>query len=155
MMVTEFHQVIVLSADKSQQEVWDLQAGEECRLDLVSPHGARWSAMGGDLFEALENVRLQIEPLGYLLLCNGARVDAHPSGMSRDMSGGRTLYLLEKKGVARKHVFIFDHADPTVVGTVAEQREFYEAWLRIPRRYRLTDRARAAALELWSRWRDR
>ncbi|MFF7591272.1 hypothetical protein ACFZCK_27710 [Kitasatospora purpeofusca] len=154
MMVTEF-QINVLTAGKSQAEVWNLQADDECNLELVSTNGSRWSANGNDMFDALKDLRLQIEPLGHLLLCNGARIDAHPSGMSRDMSGGQTLYILEKKGVARKRIFIFDHANSTDVGTVAEQWEFYQAWLSTPRRQRISDLARSAALDLWIRLRDR
>ncbi|MFD0277818.1 hypothetical protein ACFVHB_28460 [Kitasatospora sp. NPDC127111] len=154
-MATEF-QIGVLDASNTREEMWKLRAEEdgEYRVELASPNGAIWSAAGDDLFEALKSVRLQIEPLGYLLLCNGARIDAHPSGMSRDTTGGRTLYLLKARA-ARTRVFIFDRANPADVGTVADQREFYQAWLRTPRRQRLIDRARDAVLELRVRWRDR
>ncbi|MBT2545074.1 hypothetical protein J7E99_31335 [Streptomyces sp. ISL-44] len=155
-MAAEF-QIGVLDVGNGQEEVWKLRAeeeGESC-IELASPKGARWSATGDDLFEALKIVRLQIEPLGYLLLCNGARIDAHPSGMSREATGGRTLYLLKANRAARTRVFIFDRANLADVGTVADQWAFYQAWLRLPHRQRLIDRARDAVLELWIRWRDR
>ncbi|MEK2490690.1 hypothetical protein WN990_14120 [Kitasatospora purpeofusca] len=150
-------QVGVLNIHTMQEEGWRLQPMEESvfGIKLASPSSAIWTATGDDLFEALKSVRLQIEPLGYLLLCNGARVDAHPSGMLRDMTGGSTLYILKMRRVPRERVFIFDRAEADTVGTVADQRDFYQAWLGTPTRWRLIDRARDAAFELRTRWRDR
>ncbi|MFJ4797293.1 hypothetical protein [Kitasatospora purpeofusca] len=155
-MTTDF-QIDALNIHTAQREEWHLQLTEEPTfgIKLALPNGAIWTAAGDDLFEVLKSVRLQIEPLGYLLLCNGSRVDAHPSGMLRDMTGGSTLYILKMKRVPRERVFIFDRAEADTVGTVADQRDFYQAWLGAPKRWRLTDRARDAASEVWTRWRDR
>ncbi|MFD4910609.1 hypothetical protein [Kitasatospora purpeofusca] len=155
-MTADLH-IGALNIHTAQEEEWKLQPKEEptFEIKLVSPNGAIWTAAGEDFFEALKSVRLQIEPLSYLLLCNGARVDAHPSGMLRDMTGGSALYILKMKRVPRERVFIFDRAEADAVGTVADQRDFYQAWLGAPKRWRLTDRARDAASEVWIRWRDR
>src|ERR1700674_1542039 len=48
-----------------------------------------------DYFECLLRLRDQLEPLGYRFLVNGARRNAWPSGMARDMGAGVTAYLLK------------------------------------------------------------
>ena len=87
---------------------------------------------GGDVFDALVAMRLQLEQDGYRLLCNAARKDAYPSRMSREMSGGRKVYLLKpgRQALREDLIDVFDPATYDEVGTVAEQRSNYEAWIR-------------------------
>src|SRR5215831_6769220 len=67
----------------------------DARLSLAAPDiGLSIEASGRDLFAALQQLRLQLEPLGWIPLCNGARVDCYPSGMARDMGGGASVYVL-------------------------------------------------------------
>lgn len=90
------------------------------------------SVTADDLFEALNLIRLETERHGYFVLCNGARVDAYPSRMSRQMGEGGRLYVF-KAGVPAKRedlVDLFESAELQQVGTVAAQRMAYEAWLR-------------------------
>ena len=91
-----------------------------------------FSVTAGDLFEALSLIRLKMEKHGYFMLCNGARKNAYPSRMSRQVGGGRKLYLFKNGIQARREdlVDIFEPAEYEQVGTVAEQRVAYEAWLR-------------------------
>src|SRR5215469_6592337 len=56
-------------------------------------------ADGPDLFAALQQLRRTLEPLGWVPLCNGARVDCYPSGMARDMGGGMDVYVLSGRRV--------------------------------------------------------
>jgi hypothetical protein len=99
-------------------------------LEIQLPGREPVTREGPDLFECLMRIRERLEPEGYQLLCNGSRRDCWASGMSRDMSGGTRLYLLTLGRRASKDtVFIFDEAPPELVGTVKEQREFYERWL--------------------------
>ncbi len=84
---------------------------------------------GPDLFECLCNLRRDLELRGWQLLCAGARTDAYPSSMSRDMSGGKKLYLLQLRERAREKVDLFDEAAADKVGTVDQQRRFYEQWI--------------------------
>jgi hypothetical protein len=51
-------------------------------------------ARGRDIFDALQQLRLKLEPIGWYPLCNGARVDCYPSGMARDMGGAQAVYVL-------------------------------------------------------------
>ncbi len=154
-MAAELPMSVLAPGGAEEDWLLRLDMNGEPRMALVGSGGTEWCAAGDDLFEVLAQIRLQIEPLGYLLLCNGARVDAYPSSMSLEMSKGRVLYVLRMGVSPRRTVDLFGRADPAMVGTVAEQSEFYRSWLSTPRRRRLIDQARDAVRELWVRWRDR
>jgi hypothetical protein len=84
-----------------------------------------------DFFEALCLIRLQLEAENIIILCNGSRYDAYPSGMSRQMSNGLALYI-HKLGEPSKRqdlVNIFDRADMELISSVSEQKDFYYKWL--------------------------
>jgi hypothetical protein len=79
------------------------------------------------MFDALCELRSSfIEPPGWRILCNGARVDAWPSGMSMDFSGGMLLTVLTRGRVRSTAdlAFIFDPAPATAVGTVEQQQRY-------------------------------
>ena len=46
-----------------------------------------------DFFDALRQIRLELKAQNAMILCNGARIDAYPFGMSRQMSLGLIVYL--------------------------------------------------------------
>lgn len=103
--------------------------GGAWRLELLSEDRV-WEAEGPDAFEALRNLRRQLDPLGVRLGCNGARVNAWSSGMQRDMGLGRATYLCRLGSFGKPEMArTLDPAPPSEVGTVAEQDEFHEAWL--------------------------
>ncbi len=89
------------------------------------------SVTADDLFEALRLIRLEAEKHGYLILCNGARIDAYPSRMSRQMGKGGKLYVFKIGMPAQRDdlVNIFDPTEFQRVGTVAAQRVAYDEWL--------------------------
>lgn len=115
---------------------------EACEIDyergppvVVKLHSRRFgeiNATDEDLFGALCKLRTRLEEDNYLLLCNAARKDAYPSRMSRQMSGGRKVYLLKPGMQGRREdlVDVFDAAPLDQVGSVGEQRLMFEAWLR-------------------------
>ena len=86
---------------------------------------------GRDLFDCLISARLFLEKNNYLLLCGGARIDVYPSGMSRDMSGGRLAYVTKiGVGASREDIVdIFEPANQTNIGTVEQQKEFHARWV--------------------------
>ena len=81
-----------------------------------------------DLYKALQALREYLDPKGCQLLCAGARPDVNPSGMSRSMGGGRCAYILHLGKQATERVDIFDYAEPVLVGTIQQQRKYFEAW---------------------------
>jgi len=99
------------------------------RLNLLGIEGAS-EASGKDLYEALVVIRQRLELIGARLLCQGARREVVPSGMSRDMGGGRLAYVTSLGSSARRSdlVDIFDRAEPNSVGSVAEQKVFRQNW---------------------------
>lgn len=86
---------------------------------------------GVDLFACLQDLRRHLRTKSEILLCNGARRDVFPSGMSRQMSGGRIAYKLQMVGRPPGRddlIDIFGACEPEAVATVDEQREFHEQW---------------------------
>ena len=85
-----------------------------------------FAAQEPDLFECLSSIRRKLEEIGLLLCCQGARPNVHPSGMSRQMSGGRKAYAWPAGGRATQDdlVDILDHADCQEVSTLDEQSQF-------------------------------
>ena len=108
---------------------WDY---ESARLSMEAAElGLSVQADGHDPLDALQQLRKQaLEPLGWVPLCNGARVDCHPSGMLRSMSGGTSTYVLSGRKWLRLRprpvVGIFEPAAKESVGTIEEQEAFWD-----------------------------
>jgi hypothetical protein len=103
-----------------------------CTLEFQSTDGTVRRFEGPDLFEALRDMRAALESEGCQLLCAGARPDVAVSGMSRSMGSGRKGYIVQLGNPARQSdmVDIFDYAEPAVVGTVQQQRDYFQAWIK-------------------------
>ncbi|HSS97469.1 MAG TPA: hypothetical protein VLK33_10585 [Terriglobales bacterium] len=114
---------------------------EECSIQIIqSPHWKLIFSGAGlqekefldcDLFESFISLRKELEGVGIQLLCAGARSDVFPSGMSRDMGGGRKAYIT-KLGCSPTRadlVDIFAYSDHPSVGTVSEQQIFHTKWI--------------------------
>ena len=58
----------------------------------------------------------------------------HPEGRAA-WGGGRKAYILHmgRPGSMTEMVDIFDYAEPAVVGTVQQQREYVQAWVALLR----------------------
>jgi hypothetical protein len=111
---------------------WD---GRNAELSLGAPDAhLSLEATARDAFDALQRVRLQLEPLDWYPLCNGARVDCYPSGMARGMGGALTVYVLAVGRSARPPlVGLFEPAAREQVGPVADQDAHYERWIATPK----------------------
>lgn len=85
---------------------------------------------GNDLFEALIELRRELEKGNCQLLCAGARPNVFPSGMSRGMGGGLRAYAAKMGEPARQSdlVDIFDYASPEIIGSVEDQKQFRDEW---------------------------
>ncbi|MCE7002416.1 hypothetical protein LWC34_06155 [Kibdelosporangium philippinense] len=108
---------------------WQRHCDRTYRITLGGPDGPV-TASGNDLFEALQQVRLQLEPRGWSIAVHGARNDTYPTGMMRDMNGAQRVYVLRLgRHVHRAHlVFIFHEAAVESLGTVEEQKAYYRDW---------------------------
>jgi hypothetical protein len=90
-----------------------------------------------DYFECLLSVRRQLERQRLVVICQGARRDVWPSGMTRDMGAGLTAYVLTvgRHPTQDDVVEIFDPAEHSSVGTVAEQEHHFDDWQSSPRTF--------------------
>lgn len=76
-------------------------------------------------FIALNKIRLQLEKSDLKLICQGCRIDVHPTSIY--LSG----YELELSKPAVNSVYLFDDTDYLEkIGTVKQQELFYEKWLK-------------------------
>ena len=104
--------------------------GRDYKLSLEAPDlRLTLEASGHDFFHALQQLRLQLEPLGWYPLCNGARIDCYPSGMARDMGAGRAVYVLSQTLNKLPMVQTFGPADRDKVTTVEKQNANFQRWL--------------------------
>lgn len=113
---------------------------EECSVEISN--GPNWKLVfrgaglnkrpftGSDLFAAFTSLRKTLEENEIQLLCVGARPDVFPSGMSRDMGGGRKAYVMKLgQPVRSEPVDIFDFSDVQLIGSVSEQQAFHDKWI--------------------------
>jgi hypothetical protein len=74
-------------------ELGVLTIADRAPWELVLELGERRFAVTGvDLFDSLTKLRRALEAEGRLICIEGARGDVYPSGMSRQMGGGRLAY---------------------------------------------------------------
>lgn len=106
-------------AQYSESEPWKVE------IELVD--GRRESASGSDLFEALREVRSELDSSGIRLCCNGARRDAWPSPLS-SQSGALFLYAvpMRRKPGLRDIVPTFGECSPDKTASVAQQDAYKE-----------------------------
>lgn len=102
-----------------------------CHLELNLHDGRVLQADEADYFEALVTIRRELEAEGARVICQGARRDVWPSGMARDMGAGLKAYVLVpgQRPTRDDLVGIFEAADPSLIGTVAEQEVASRSWL--------------------------
>jgi hypothetical protein len=109
-----------------QAELIDLSQ-EVCRLVVAWPVGGEDRNFdASNFYECLRAFRRVIEPDGFRVLCQGARPNVHPSGMS-SQAGAWTSYAhtLGQPALLQDLVGTFDPVeDIASVGTVEEQDEF-------------------------------
>lgn len=111
----------------------DSYAGATC-LELQIENSGHFYHESHSYFDALIDLRKELEPLQIKVLCFGARKDVWASGMQRDMGAGLVAYLLSAKAEGRKpEQSIFDYAPPETIGTVDEQHKYHEDWLNSKR----------------------
>lgn len=104
---------------------------EKVKLEL-SFKSHLFTSVESDFFEALRDIRRQLEPHGYRPKCFGSCRNAYASSMAVNMGPGMKVYLLRLGSPARLAdlVPIFDSSDDMILASVEEQQEFYDTWLK-------------------------
>ena len=89
------------------------------------------SKMDNNYFEALQQLRVELEKVNIQILCNGAAKNVYPSTMQMSMGSCRTAYILSHGRQAKSAdiVDIFGCLDSLVFVSVAEQKAFYDVWI--------------------------
>lgn len=89
-------------------------------------------AEDSDYFRAFCQLRLRLEGERLIPFCYGASLNVYPSGMSRSMGGGIKAYRLTPKRQARiaDLVHIFDSGADVIPSSVANQKEFFDEWIK-------------------------
>jgi hypothetical protein len=104
--------------------------GESCRLTLQWV-GGEIRTEASDFFEALGQIRTQLEVKGLRPVCYGASRNVYPSGMARGMGLGLKAYRtrLGERALRSDLVGIFETGPDVEPVTVEEQTAFHDQWL--------------------------
>jgi len=126
-------EIIQLNVQRPGTEKISLQAKliglseHVCRLVIAWPVGGEERHFDADdLYQCLRAFRRVIEPEGFRVLCQGARPNVHPSGMSSQAGAWKSYaHTLGQPAFTKDLVGTFDPVeDIAAVGTVEEQDEF-------------------------------
>jgi hypothetical protein len=124
--------LILIESNGNQREcIIHASAEEPWYIEIEDVKIGQKKFEGSDLFVCLINLRLYLEQRKCLLLCNGSRIDVYPSGMSREMSGGRLAYITKIGNVTNRGdiVDIFEETGIAKIGTVIQQKEYHSRWI--------------------------
>lgn len=88
-----------------------------------------------DFFDALCEVRKELEKDDVFLNCYGGSLNVFPSGMGRDMGLGLKPYRMTLGQHAQREdlVGLFETGADVQPATVQAQYEYFQAWLSTPR----------------------
>jgi hypothetical protein len=102
----------------------------KCRL-TCEYRGNTLSSEAADFFEALCNIRVELEKEGLIPFCYGASLNVYPSAMAREMSSGKTAYRIEigKQATRQNLVRVFEQGPDIIPAPVLRQKEFFNEWL--------------------------
>lgn len=117
--------------EDEEAELDFFEDGDDCCIELRY-RDKEISACSSDFFEAFCLVRLQLERDRLYPFCFGASLNVFPSAMGRDMGAGLRAYRLTngRHSSIEDLVDIFDTGPDVIPASVANQRRFYEDWLK-------------------------
>ena len=104
---------------------------DQVQLDLHLV-GEEFSAIAETFFDAMVNIRRELEYKGLRPKCFGACKDVYPSPMIRNMGNGEKAYQLKLGSPAKMEDLdsIFSSVAEITPSSVKEQEEFYRRWLK-------------------------
>ena len=102
-----------------------------CRLTFNDGKNKLFSE-AENYWEALLELRKELESRNTKLFCQGCAKNVYPSRMILDMGDARKAYKLTlgHQALLKDLVFIFDPCDPDEYASIAEQETFYLAWIQ-------------------------
>ncbi|MFH0300063.1 hypothetical protein AAFX91_23090 [Bradyrhizobium sp. 31Argb] len=111
------------------------EAGKEIhRISLEQGGEVKTAESEEDFFEALRQLRLDLEKTGALLYCFGASENVYPSGMQKSMGPAILAYKMRLGAPAlqRDIVNIFKADETVIPSTVEQQERFRQRWIESP-----------------------
>lgn len=117
--------------DRDEEITLNLIDDEEfCVIEILNNDGnVKYEA--DSFFEALTELRNELEKLGGIIQCNGSDKYVFPSPLQMSMGGEKAYHLELGKPASLKNVYEIFGTDKPVLEcvTVEEQRKFYDTWL--------------------------
>lgn len=127
---TPDHREVAGTLLSGQTESKDLDEGVFLELRVL---GRTFRTTGRNYWEALIDLRTQLEPHRLVLHCYGVLKSVYPSGMALSMGDGEKAYMLTMGRAARAadlvHILSATPADCDDFASVDEQKEYFELWL--------------------------
>ena len=89
-------------------------------------------ASADDYFDALRQIRLNLDTERLIPFCYGASLNVFPSGMSRSMGSGLKAYRLTvgHPALTKDLVSIFDSGHDVIPASVANQKQYFDDWIQ-------------------------
>ncbi|MDX8534382.1 hypothetical protein RFM41_24980 [Mesorhizobium sp. VK25A] len=133
MTMNEQYTVYLIGGDTGgeEQAVFTLHdVGARCRLTCIYRNKVV-EAEEDDYFEALCQIRKQLEPEGILPFCYGASANIFPEGTVTEMSRGLVVCKVKAGEHPKKSdlVNIFDDGYDVMPVFVSMQQQFWDSWL--------------------------
>ncbi|RYH60258.1 MAG: hypothetical protein EON54_10885 [Alcaligenaceae bacterium] len=125
------HEIFLIGGEDDERATFVEEETDDGRCKLTCGYrGKVASSIAGDFFEALCEVRVQLERESLIPFCYGASLSVYPSGTARRMAAGRLAYQLQVgrhpgEGDLRE---IFAEGPDVVPVTVALQRQYFDEW---------------------------
>ena len=125
------HRISILDENKSalagEIRLFKEPVSMECVVD-----GEKIEVQATDYFDCLIVLREKLENRQWLILCNGARYDVYPSPELRKVGLGIKAYRMEIGLPAKTEdmVNILDETEIDKIGTIDEQKNYFEEWLQ-------------------------
>ena len=126
----EIQNIEILNNGKLEKsKLFLLEIEDEINLKIEIENMVYFSK-SDNIFDSVVELRKKLELKNIYLLCNASVINVYPSGMQKEF-GGTKAYKLQmgKQATLSDVVDIFDYDSELKIGSVKEQKEFFESWL--------------------------
>lgn len=129
-------EVLFIKNDKKESshiEIWEcdekMEHEDEVRIDFIYCNNII-SKYADNFFDALLELRKELEELSIHLLCKGCSKTVYPSAMQLNMGSGRQAYdlILGKQASSSMMVDIFEICEENEYASVEEQYAYFLNW---------------------------
>ena len=124
----EIQNIEILNNGKVEKsKLFLLEFEDEINLEIEN---MVYFSKSDNIFDSVVELRKKLELKNIYLLCNASVINVYPSGMQKEF-GGTKAYKLQmgKQATLSDVVDIFDYDSELKIGSVKEQKEFFESWI--------------------------